>query len=399
MDKTKFPEQAESFWLTTGHVDDYPQLDKDLTVDVAVVGGGIVGILAAYQLSSLGKSVALFEKNTMVSGTTGHTTSKLSAQHSLVYDELIQRYGTKQARKYYDANIEGITIIQEIAEKYSIECGLKEQDAYIYTRDESEIEAMKKEATAYEKLDINGELVDKLAIDLNVEAAVVMHQQYEFHPVQFLAGVLKELEKMGVLLFENTEITKITDGDSVSLQSENGQTITCKQVISATKYPISDSNEFYENNLDSTGTSAMTYEFDSSYGGGMYLTADTPSRTIRSIEMDENNYLLVGGRGKSPKKSSSDFERYKPIMDFAEEVFGVTNVLNYWGAGDYLTKDRMPFAGLLYPDSKNVYIVTGMSKWGLANAAVISQMLSDMIEGKENAYTKLFNPYREIPDA
>lgn len=91
MNEQTFPKQAESFWLETAHVDDYPQLDEELTVDVAIVGGGIVGILAAYQLSSHGKSVALFEKNTMISGTTGHTTSKLSAQHSLIYDELIQR--------------------------------------------------------------------------------------------------------------------------------------------------------------------------------------------------------------------------------------------------------------------------------------------------------------------
>lgn len=203
---------------------------------------------------------------------------------------------------------------------------------------------------------------------------------------------------MGVLLFEKTEITEITDGDPVSLKTENGQTITSKQAISASKYPISDSNDYYENNLKSTGTSAMTYEFDDSYGGGMYLTADRPNRTIRSIEMKEKNYLLVGRSGKSPKKSSSDFEQYKPIMDFAEEVFGVTKVLNYWGAGDYLTKDRMPFAGPTYPDSKNVFVVTGLSKWGLANATVISKMLSDTIEGKENTYTELFNPYREIPE-
>lgn len=75
----------------TGHVDDYPTLDKDLTVDVAIVGGGIAGILSAYEMAVRGKSVALLEARKFIYGTTGFTTAKLSAQHGVIYSELIER--------------------------------------------------------------------------------------------------------------------------------------------------------------------------------------------------------------------------------------------------------------------------------------------------------------------
>ena len=198
MDKKMLPKYTESFWHKTSHVNEYPQLDKDISVDVAIIGGGIAGILAAYEISSLGKSVALLEARKFIYGTTGFTTSKLSAQHNIIYDGLIQRYGKEKARSFYDANMEGIEIIKDIAEKHGIECELKEQDAYVYTQFKSKADHIKREAKAYESLSINGGLVDKLPIGLDIEAAIVMHKQYEFHPTMFLSGLLKELEKRNV---------------------------------------------------------------------------------------------------------------------------------------------------------------------------------------------------------
>ncbi|NBI07278.1 FAD-binding oxidoreductase [Senegalia massiliensis] len=191
MNSEKLPKHTESFWHKTSHVNEYPKLDKDLYVDVAIIGGGIAGILAAYEIAKLGKSVTLLEARKLIYGTTGFTTSKLSAQHNIIYNELIERYGKEKARNYYDANMEGIEIIKNIAKKHDIKCELKEQDAYVYTIDKSKVSHIKKEAKAYENLSIDGELVEKLPVDLDIEAGIVMHKQYEFHPVMFLSGVLK----------------------------------------------------------------------------------------------------------------------------------------------------------------------------------------------------------------
>lgn len=43
--------------------DSFPSLDKNITVDVCVIGGGITGITTAYLLAKLGLKVCVLEKD------------------------------------------------------------------------------------------------------------------------------------------------------------------------------------------------------------------------------------------------------------------------------------------------------------------------------------------------
>lgn len=224
-----------------------------------------------------------------------------------------------------------------------------------------------------------------------------MHKQYEFHPVMFLSGVLKELEKMNVSIYENTMVTEVNDGQTVSLKTETGKTINCKKAICASHYPVDDPDKYYTN-MDPEMSLATIYELDDKYPGGMYISYDDSRRTFRSVDVKGKKYMLVGGESHTLGTGTSDFERYESIVDFAKETFGVKDVISYFSFHDYLTKDRMPFVGLSDPNRKNVYVVTGLSKWGLANSAISGKILADTIEEKDNPYKELFNPHREIPE-
>lgn len=396
MDNKLLAENRESFWHKTSQMDEYPQLNRDLTVDVAIIGGGMAGILAAYQISGSGKRVALLEARKLVCGTTGYTTSKLSAQHNLIYDQLIRRYGIEKARRYYDANMEGIEMIKEIADKHQIKCELKEQDAYVYTQIKANKNRIEREAQAYKSLSIDGGLTEKLPVNLEIEAAVVMHKQFEFHPVMFLSGVLKELEKRKVLIFENTMVTEIND--NVSLKTDKDKIINCKKAICTSHYPVDDPDKFYTKKMNPEMSFATIYELDDSYPGGMYISYDYPRRTFRGVKAKGEKYILVGGESHPLGTASSDLERYQSIVDFAKKTFAVKELIARWSSHDYLTKDGLPFVGLSHPKRKNIFVVTGLNKWGLSNAAISAKILSDEIEGKINPYQDLFKPNREVPD-
>ena len=80
----------ESIWTKTCRMPAFPSLSSDMDVDVAVVGGGMAGILIAYFLKDSGLSVAVFEKDAIGRGATAFTTAKITSQHGLIYTKLIQ---------------------------------------------------------------------------------------------------------------------------------------------------------------------------------------------------------------------------------------------------------------------------------------------------------------------
>ena len=83
-----------SLWVETGpDAPEHPELDRDLETDVAVIGGGIVGVTLALLLKEAGARVALIEADRIGLGVTGHTTAKVSSQHGFIYERLATRFG------------------------------------------------------------------------------------------------------------------------------------------------------------------------------------------------------------------------------------------------------------------------------------------------------------------
>ena len=72
-----------AYWNATAPASDYPRLDGDMNVDVAIIGGGIVGVTAARLLKDRGLKVALVEARRVGEEVTGKSTAKITSQHNI----------------------------------------------------------------------------------------------------------------------------------------------------------------------------------------------------------------------------------------------------------------------------------------------------------------------------
>src|SRR5882724_3014828 len=107
--------EQNPYWLMKdGLVAHYPSLDKNLSIDVAIMGAGISAALTAWYLRNSGLSVAVFDKRHVGMGSTAASTAFLQCEIDTPLTELCGYVGEQHAVKSYQLCREAIYTIDHI---------------------------------------------------------------------------------------------------------------------------------------------------------------------------------------------------------------------------------------------------------------------------------------------
>lgn len=384
----------KSYWIQSTKETDYPSLNEDIKVDVAIIGGGIVGITAAYFLKKKGAKVAIIEASRIVQGTTGFTTAKITSQHNLIYDNIINSMGMDFAKQYAHANESSIGFIENMANELDIDCDFKRLPAYVYTRKDEYIKKIQEETKVALDLGIKARCIDKLPFNLDIKSAIVFENQAQFHPRKYLLPIAKMIPGDGSHIFENTTVTDIEKGNLVTLITKGVKKVIASKVIIASQYPCYDGMGLYLTRLRPERSYVIATTIKEKFPEGMFISAEKPGRSLRSQYDGENQLILIGGEGHKTAHGDNFNEHYHNLKDFAESTFNVKNVLYRWSTQDYITLDNIPYVGNLTFGSENIYVATGFGKWGMTNGTAAARLLTDKVLGEKNPFEEVFNPSR-----
>lgn len=391
------PNQSKSYWHDSVDLPHFPKLEEKITVDVGIVGAGITGITAAYLLSKQGFNVCLIDAGYILNGTTGHTTAKITAQHGLIYDEFINHFGVENAAKYYKANDEARNFIEKIVTENNIDCHFTTEDAYIYTNSEQYVKNIENEWKAYEKLNIKGEILDTTPLPFAVKKAIKMENQAHFHPLEYLNTLIDECQENRVQIFENTRAVSIEYNKQPAIITEDDHRIICRYVIQASHYPFYDGTGFYPIKMYADRSYIIAAKTKKTVENGMYINAETPTRSIRPVTINNEKMLLIGGDNhKTGQSHGQMMAHYDTLRKFADEKFQLLNIPYRWSAQDQVTVDKLPYVGYVTKNQHNVFVATGYRKWGMTNGTNAALLLHDLIMEKDNQYADLFSPARNI---
>jgi glycine/D-amino acid oxidase-like deaminating enzyme/nitrite reductase/ring-hydroxylating ferredoxin subunit len=388
---------SSSLWLQGSRHAPRPALQEDIHVDACVIGAGISGLSAAFELSRLGASVAVLEARHVAAGASGYNTAKLSSLHGLTYSKLERRHGAEKARLYGAANERGIERVHEVAAELQIECDLRRKPNLVYTESEPERGQLEEEVDAARRASLPARLVEETDLPYPIAAAVQFERQAEFHPVKYLEGLAAALEAEGVRVCEATRAVSVSAGSPCRVRTESGRTVTAGSVVVATHLPFLDRGGFFAR-CHPERSYVVAAPYDSSAAtDGMYLSTESPAHSIRVHELDGGAWLLVGG--ESHKTGHGDAaERYRALAAWARERFGMEPVMR-WATQDHMPVDGVPFIGAVDPVSANVFVATGFRKWGLALGAAAAELLAALVDGREHPWAELFDTRRLRPRA
>ncbi|MBB5174157.1 FAD-dependent oxidoreductase [Texcoconibacillus texcoconensis] len=388
------PPESKPYWREDIDIPTFSAMTEDQETEVAIIGGGITGITTAYLLMKEGVRVTLIEAGQLFNGTTGHTTAKVTAQHSLIYNELLSHLGHEQAKKYYEASSNALNFIQQTVEQQNIDCDFIKQDAYVYATTQQKAKQIEKEGQAYEVLGINGGLTSSLPIWLPIESAVVMHNQAQFHPLKYVKSLTEAFVDGGGKIYEQTTAVDLKKGTKPIITMRNGAKLTCDHVVSCSHFPFHDGIGFYFSRMYQERSYIVAVKPKHEYAGGMYINAESPSRSLRSTPTSNGPLILVGGENHKTGQGINTMRHYEALASFAKETLNADDIVYRWSAQDLTTMDNIPYIGPLTSGDNNIFVATGFRKWGMTNSTVAAQLLCDQVLNRENPYRDVFVPSR-----
>lgn len=391
---TKTPQFPEPYWRESVSLPDFPILNESIKTDIGIVGGGITGITAAYLLTKQGFNVTLIDAGVLLNGVTGHTTAKITAQHGIIYDELIQHFGKKKASLYYQACMEAKQHIEDTVEKHNISCNYQSEDAYIFTNSDSYLSQLETEKTAYDQLDIPGKLTNTMPLNIQMKKALLMKDQAQFHPLKYLKALVDEAVDNGLKIYENTTAIDVEYNKHTAIVTRDGHRITCKFVIQASHYPFFDGQGFYPIRMYPERAYIIAVKSPEKFPGGMYINAESPTRSIRSVKMNGEDLWLISGENHKTGQGTSTMNHYEALQEYTEKEFGISEYVYRWSAQDLTTLDKVPYIGPITDEQDTVFVATGFRKWGMTNGTIAAKIISDRIQDKENPYSELYTPAR-----
>ena len=389
----EYPSKGTSLWVDSIPTTNYAPLKTDLQVDVAIIGGGIAGLTTAYLLKRAGKQVAVFEKNRIAQGISGFTTGKISSLHGTTYTSLIEKFDQETARIYGEANEAAIEQIEKIITDESIDCDWRREDNYVYTEKSDEVEKLQKEAANASSLGLPASFETEIPLPFGVKGAVRFSNQATFHVGKYLQALAERIDGDGCIVFEQTKATHVRDGSPCTFKVKNG-TVTANEIVLATNIPAPLREHAAYAFLEHPTRSYIVAGKSKHPIDGMFISAGSPTRSILSVNIGSEQWLLVGGEGHFVGLSGPAENHYKKLAGYAKERFGIESIEYKWSTWDYVAYDHLPLIGKVYPFSKHLYTATGFRKWGMTNATVAGMILSDTLTGKRNPWAKTFRTNR-----
>ncbi|WP_205323858.1 FAD-dependent oxidoreductase [Glycomyces sp. YM15] len=386
--------QPESYWIASTEATAYPPVEGDIAVETAVVGGGIAGLCTAWELARAGRSVAVVEAERIVTGTTGNTTAKLSAQHGAIYTHLRDAFGAASARAYADAQTDAIEHVAAVADELGIDCEFERSPSFVYTESADGVEALLEESEAAREAGLDAAFTTETGLPFPVAGAVRVDGQAQFHPRRFLLGLAADFVAQGGEIFERSRVTGLESGDGGHvLAVEGGGSVRCDEAVIATQFPVIDRIKLFAR-LTPRREMVLAAPIPASADpGGMYLTPEEHLRSVRTAPYgDGRRLLIVTGEAATPGDLDASL-RLERLTAWASGRFETGPIAYRWAAQDYTTSDRVPFVGPLSGED-GVHVACGFGGWGMSNGVAAARIIAGDMAGEPRPWAELFGPGR-----
>jgi glycine/D-amino acid oxidase-like deaminating enzyme/nitrite reductase/ring-hydroxylating ferredoxin subunit len=387
---------STSVWMASAQLPHFSELRTNEQAHVCIVGAGITGLTTAYLLGRAGKSVIVVDDGPIVSGETERTTAHLVTALDDRYGELERLHGEKGARLAAESHSAAIDQIERIVREEQIDCDFERLNGYLFVPPGESTDILDEEMAVAQRAGLSDvHMVAHAPIpSFDTGRTLCFPRQAQFHPLKYLAAVSQAIIKAGGRIFTGTHVARIKGGTSGRITTQDGYTVTSSSVVVATNTPVNDLLTIHTKQAAYRTFVIAARVPAGSVTKGLFWDTSDPYHYVRlSVGGD---VLLVGGEDHKTGQADDAEARYLRLEKWARARFPMmTNIEFRWSGQVMEPIDGLAFIGRNPMDEPNIYIATGDSGNGMTHGTIAGMLLTDLIQGRDNPWSTLYEPSRK----
>ena len=393
--------EPRSLWTATSDRLAFPRLERDLDVDVCVIGAGMAGLSAAAMLARAGRRVAVLDNGPFARGATAATTAHLSNAIDDGYVTIERLHGPDGARLAAASHTQAIDRVEELVRSEAIDCGFRRVDGYLVRPRDGYATDLVAEHAAARRAGVPGvELVRRAPIaSYDTGPSVRFPRQARLHPLRYLEGLVRALARTGNELRGDTHVVRV-EGGARPRAIAGDHEVRAGAIVVATNTPIHPRLA-----IETRQEAFTTYVIGArvprgAVGDALYWDTGVPYHYVSLHPGNEagnggpEDFLLVGGEDHSAGVEQDSDERHARLEAWARGRIPALQRVEYRWAGQVVeTTDGLAFIGE-DPDEPNVHLVTGDSGMGLTHGTIAAMLLTERLAGRDHPWARLYDPSR-----
>lgn len=371
--------------------------DKNIVYDVIIVGGGITGISTALLLQEAGKQCLVLEAVEIGYGTSGGTTAHLNTLLDIPYYVIAQNFGEENAAHVAKATAAAIRLIKDNIQRFDIDCGFSDADAYLFAQDEQQEKELEKIRDTSVKAGLVISYVQNIPIPVPFTKAVCAKGQAKFSPLEYVHGIASAFEAAGGVILQNCKVIKTSRESTLKVETNAG-VFSAVDLIYATHIPPGINLLHLRCAPYRSYAMAVTLE-DDAYPEELSYDMYDPYHYYRTQVVKEETYLIVGGEDHKTGMEENTERCLQKLESHVRKYFKVKEIAYKWSSQYFEPADGLPYIGNLPGAEDHIYVASGYGGNGMTYSAVAALLLKQIILQEKPALEKLFDPNRIKPIA
>ncbi len=352
---------------------------QQVTADICIVGGGVVGTLLATFFGEAGKSVVVLESGQIAGGASGRNAGHCIGGLRTNYHEAIERWGHSRAKDFRRFLIESRDMVWNYCQQHDVP--FERNGSRFLGADEAEAAGLRAAAKALQADGEDVEYTDGDPWDRGFIGTLFQPGDLGLQP--FLL-VTRLMAASGALVIENSEVRTIEQrGDTVILRSKRA-TVECQQAVLATNAYSRILHPYFRDKVFPTRAQMYATE------PGSERIFDTPTGTEDGFEyfrqLSDGRFLIGGYRDRFIDEEVGFADETTPHLQSGLEDWVAARfpevarlkVTHRWAGIMGFTEDGLPLVGTL-PDMPRVAFAVGFNGGGMSMGPATARMTAEYI--------------------